>query len=180
MEQSPSWEANRLSASQESPRILWNPSVHCRIYKSLSPVPILSQIHPVHAPHLTFWRCILIIPSHLHLDLPSGLFPSSFPSKTLYIPLIPPVRATYPAHLILDLMTRIIFGEEYGSLRSSVCSFFFPPSCYWFPFRSEYSPQHPILKHPQPTFLPQCERPSFTATQNNRQNCISLYLYIFE
>jgi hypothetical protein len=32
-----------------------------------------------------------------------------------------------------------------------------------------------LLKHPQPTFLPQCERPSFTPMQNNRQdyNCAS-------
>jgi hypothetical protein len=28
MEQSPSWEANRFSVSQEIPRILWNPKVH--------------------------------------------------------------------------------------------------------------------------------------------------------
>ena len=30
MEQSPSWEANQLSASQEIPHILWNPKVYYR------------------------------------------------------------------------------------------------------------------------------------------------------
>jgi hypothetical protein len=36
--------------------------------------------------------------------------------------------------------------------------------------------EHPILKHSQPTFLPQCQRPSFTPIQNNRQNYSSVYL----
>ena len=41
MDQSRSWEANRFSASQEIPHILWNPKVHYRVYKYSYPEPVL-------------------------------------------------------------------------------------------------------------------------------------------
>jgi hypothetical protein len=49
MGQSSSWEANQLSASQDIPCNFWNPKVLYCVYNCLPPVPILSQINPVHA-----------------------------------------------------------------------------------------------------------------------------------
>ena len=89
----------------------------------------------------TSWRSVLILSSHLSLGLPSGLFRSGFPTKTLYTPLFSPIRATWPAHLIPpDFFTRTIVGEEHRPLSSSLCSFHFPP------LRSKYSSQNPVFR----------------------------------
>jgi len=98
MEQSTSREANRFSTSQEIPRFLWNPKVHYRIHKCPTPVPVLNQIDPVHTPHLAPWRSILILSSHFRLGLPSGLIPSGFPTKNLYVPLPHTRYMSHPSH----------------------------------------------------------------------------------
>ena len=48
----------------------------------------LSWANPIQSTysHPTSWRSILILSTHLRLGLPSGLFPSGFPTKTLYTP----------------------------------------------------------------------------------------------
>jgi len=65
MEQSPSWEASRFISGQEIFRILWNPKVHYRIH--MCPPPALSWASSIQSipPHLTSWRSILILSSHL-------------------------------------------------------------------------------------------------------------------
>ena len=59
----------------------------------------------------------LILKIHLNIILPSTpgspkwFFPSGFPIKTLYQPLLSPIRATCPAHpILLDFITRTISG----------------------------------------------------------------------
>ena len=79
-------------------------------------------------PHPNSWRFILILSSYVRLGLPSGLFPSDVPTKTLYTPLPSSIRATCPAHLILlDFTTRTMLGEKYRSLSSSIFSFLHSP-----------------------------------------------------
>jgi len=179
MHQSPPWQANRFSASQEIPRILWNTKVHYRIHKCPTPVPVLSQLDPVHTSHPTSWRSILILSSHLRLGLPSDLFPSGFPTKPLYTPLLSPIRATCAAHpILLNFITRTILGEVYRSLSSSLCSFILSLVT-----SSLLGPNillnAQFLKHPQPTFVPQCDR-SISHPHKTTYKISVLYISVFK
>jgi hypothetical protein len=63
MEQGPFWEANRFAASQEIPRILWNPKAHSRIHKCPPSVPVyflpIRMKYPAQHPFLKISANIL-------------------------------------------------------------------------------------------------------------------------
>ena len=135
--------------------------------QSMSPILLPEGPSYYYYPPIYAW--VFQVVSFLHVS----------PQKSCMYCSSPPYVLHAPTHLILlDLITRII-GEKYRrSLSSSLCSFLHSP-CYAVPVRPKYYPQHSILKHPPPTFLPQFERPSFTPTQNNRLNYRSVYLNLY-
>ena len=120
MEQSPSWEANRFTASQEIPRILWNPKVHYRIHKCLPTVPVLGQLDPVHTPTSYFLKVhhdIILPPTS---GSPKWLLSLRFPHKRPEYASPSPIRATCPAHLILlDIYIPNDTASHTGGLTSS-------------------------------------------------------------
>jgi hypothetical protein len=68
-------------------------SLPCSHYHGPYPEPDESSpYHPI--------LFLLILFSHLRLSLPSGLFPSGFPTETLYAFCVSHMHATSPAHLI--------------------------------------------------------------------------------
>ena len=124
MEQSPSWKANRFSASQKIPRILWNPEVHYRIHKCPPPVPILSHLDSVHTRTYHFLKIHLTLVFPFKPWSPKWSFTVRFPHQN------PVYASTLPHTCYMPLWSRSSRfyhpnnnGEEHSSLSSSLCSF---------------------------------------------------------
>jgi len=84
MEQSPSWEANSHSASQEIPCLLWNPKIDYHVQKSPILTPILSQMNPFHTfpPYFPKIYANIILP---YTPNSGWFFPSGSTKSSSYL-----------------------------------------------------------------------------------------------
>jgi hypothetical protein len=102
MKLSPPWEAASCTATQEFPQHFMEPegSLPCSqetLHWSLH----LSHINPVYTTPSYLSKSSSILSTYRRLGLPSGLFPSCFPTNILHSFLFSPIWATYLAHLTL-------------------------------------------------------------------------------
>jgi hypothetical protein len=123
-------------------------------------------------PYPTTWLSILTLYSHLRFVLPSSSFPQVSPPK----PCLPNVPHTLPIFFVrCPPLYNIWWAVQIVKILVMCCS---PLHCYLFLLLPKYLPRHLILQHSQPKFHRQCERPSFTPVQNNRQTYTSVRIYL--
>jgi hypothetical protein len=84
-------QATTRPSTQELPNIIQNQKFHYRIHNIPPLITILNQINTLHT-------IPSYLPSHLRLDLPSGLCPSDVPIKTPVCISPLPMRVTCTAH----------------------------------------------------------------------------------
>ena len=82
----------------------------------------LSWASPIQSIYLhpTSWRSILILSTHLRLGLPSGLFPSGFPTNTIFYVFCIFIAASTHYALQQHEKTGLAKGEEMFSVRQEM------------------------------------------------------------
>jgi len=145
------------------------------MHRHPTPVPVLSQIKRAQAS-----------PSHLHFNIIIPSMPrsskwplslkSSHQNSVCNSPVFHMYHVSHTSHSSwCDDLNNIWW--EIHIMKLLFISLLH--SRYLVLLRPKYLPQHPVVEHPQPMFLPRCERPSFTSIQSKRQNYTAVYLNLY-
>jgi hypothetical protein len=113
---------------------------------------------------------------HPLLGLPSVIFLFAYPPKpcTCFSPLLA-CRMPHPPHSpLFDLPNNIWWWVQITELPVVQ---FYPFSRYFIPRRSKYSPQHPVLKHPQSVLFPWNVGTTDLITGNNGDLLVDLTVF---
>jgi hypothetical protein len=145
MELSCSWESASCSATQEFPKILWNPKVHYTVHKTPPLVPSLSHINPVHTIS-TYFSTI-----HFNIILPS-MSMSSYCSLSFWLSHQYPIcNHFFPCVLHVLISSSFTWWPNYNWRWEQVTKLLImqlsPIFCHLTPLQPKYSAQHPVLKH---------------------------------
>jgi len=127
-----------LEQGLSSPGTLWNPKVHYCIYKSLVPLPILSQINPVHdLSHSLKIHLLIILPP----------MPASFKrslslrfSHQNFVYTSPLLHMCYIHRLFHSSQFDHPNNIWWGIRIIKLLIMFSPLPCYLIPLRPKYSP----------------------------------------
>jgi hypothetical protein len=89
-----------------------------------------------------------MLPTHLCLGFPSGLFPSGFTTNSLQAVFSPPF-GYMPHSPHPHRRDHSNYTWQSVQIMQLFIMHFSPPSHHFIRFQSKYSPQRPVLKHPQ-------------------------------
>jgi hypothetical protein len=149
MELRPSWEAPVVQLPKNLPAFygtrrfitVFTRALHWSLFwaRSIQSIP----------PHPISLRSTLILSTHLRLGPPSGLFSFWLPPE---YPMCIPLRP-HSSYVPCQSHPPWLGHSNYIGRRVQVMKLliiqFSPVSRHFISLRSKYSPQHPILKHPQ-------------------------------
>jgi hypothetical protein len=111
--------------------LLRNHTANYCVCKSLSQDSVLSYMSSVHIFTHHFLKIHFVLSLRLHLRFSSSLSLQNFSARILYVFVVSHIPSTWPIHLsLLDLITLIVFSEEYNLWSFSLYNFLLSPVTY--------------------------------------------------